>query len=92
MGLITLDADPADAVITLENRKSFGRVVVTSAFVTLQVDIVMPKKEWKIPEADYGTYSHINLSFISIELTVDASGILGCTKSQEFTLLPVSRG
>lgn len=82
--------DLGTVTLCLENRKSFGRVVVSSPHLTLQVDVVLPKKEWQIPEADYGTYSHINLSFISVELDSEASGILGATQAQDFEFKNVS--
>ena len=94
VGTFTLQdyaASDAEAVsIMLQNRKSFGRVTVESDFITLHIDVVLPKKEWKIAEADFGTFSHINLNFVSIKLSSTASGILGDTQLEDFAFKPVS--
>ena len=78
--------------IVPKNSKSFGRVTIDSApIITLQVDVVLPKKEWKIAQADHGMYSHINLKFLAIQLTPSASGILGATQADNFTFQNASR-
>lgn len=80
-------ANDSRGVVTLalENSKSFGRVIVNSPPLTLQADVVLPKKEWQIPQADWGMYSHISLNFVSVQLTPDASGILGITQADDFS-------
>lgn len=80
-------ADDSRAPVTLElkNRKSFGRVIANGPHFTLYMDVVLPKKEWKISRAEYGIYSHINLDFASVQLTPEATGILGITQADDFT-------
>ena len=94
VGKLILQDDSSDGSesvsVVLENHKSFGRVLINSAPITLQVDTVLPKKEWKIAEADYGTYSHINLKFVSVHLTSEATGILGATQAEDFVFNNVS--
>ena len=76
--------DSGTVSIAMKNSKSFGRITIESTPISLQVDVVLPKKEWKIPEADYGTYSHINLKFVAVHLTPEATGILGATQAEDF--------
>ena len=85
MGEITLQDDSGTVLIELENCKSFGRVAIVSAPITLQVDVVLSKKDWKVFGADYGTYSYINLKFVAVYLTPETTGILGATQVEDFT-------
>ena len=83
------DSSAAAVSLSMKNHKMFGRVMISCPLLTLQVDTVLPKKEWKIDAAEAGMYSHVNLEFVSIDLSQDATGILGGTQKKEFTIKEV---
>lgn len=79
--------------VTLLNSQSFSRVLVDSSLMSLVVDIVKPKAEWKISHDEEGHYSHINIRIKKISLTDNATGIIGHTvhtKSNDKVELEVS--
>ena len=86
VGKVILQGDTGAVSIALENRKSFGRVMIDSAAITLQVDVVLPEKEREIPEADFGPYSHVDLKFVAVHLTPEVTDILGATQTENFVV------
>ena len=70
----------AESFLTIENKKSFGRLTLTSSRIAVEIDYVPPPAEWEIDESeDKGQYSHLNMKINMVILSETANGILGCT-------------
>ena len=66
-------------VLELALSKTFGRVHFDAPLITVDIDVVQPKAFWNVPKADVEKYSHINFKVVRIELSPDATGLLGQT-------------
>ena len=81
-------------VVTLELvlSKTFGRVHFDAPLITLDIDVVQPKAFWNVPKADVEKYSHINFKVTRIELSPEATGLLGQTAQPQANLANMEVG
>lgn len=59
--------------------KTFGRIYFNAPLITVEIDVVQPKALWNVPKSDVEKYSHINFKVVRIELSPEATGLLGQT-------------
>ena len=63
--------------VTLNNFKSYSRVIVSSQDITVSIDYVPPPAHWNVPMESKDDYSHLNLRIDALALTQNANGVLG---------------